>query len=76
METSSILKAIDDQIEQLQRARALLAGAGSSVGKRGRPAGSTTKAKKRRGSGMSAEGRRRIAEAQRRRWAALKAAKK
>jgi len=67
-----ILALIDAEISQLQQARALIAGAGKRGP--GRPAKSvavpTTKAKKKRN--LSPEGRARIAEAVRRRWAAQK----
>jgi fructoselysine-6-P-deglycase FrlB-like protein len=62
MNTADLLSAIDSEIARLQEARALLAGTGSSIAKRGRPAKYT----------MSAEGRARIAAAQRARWAKQK----
>jgi hypothetical protein len=71
----NVIQEIDRQIARLQQAKALLGGGGS--GKRpGRPAGSenATGPKKRRT--MSAAGRKAIAEAQRKRWAAVKAAAK
>ncbi|MHB1021032.1 MAG: hypothetical protein ACYC46_12390 [Acidobacteriaceae bacterium] len=69
MQVSRIIAEIDAQIEKLQQARKLLAGAESVAAKTnpGRPRGSkkaatTTKRK------LSPEGRKRIAEAMKRRW--------
>ena len=59
MDTSALLSEIDAEIKRLERARTLLGGVDSSS----RPL---------RRRGISAAGRRRIAEAQRKRWAALK----
>jgi hypothetical protein len=72
MNTQDILSAIDAEIARLQSARSLLAGTASTV-RRGRPrtSGLHTVPKKRT---MSAAGRKRIAEAQRKRWAKQKAA--
>ena len=78
MEVSRIIAEIDAQISKLQQARELLSGA--DVVKRagpGRPKGSknsvpatpATAAKKRK---LSPEGRKRIAEAMKRRWAERK----
>lgn len=66
MGVTEILAQIDREIAQLQQARALLNG--SSNGKYTKSAGVSTKAtrKKRR---LTPEGRRRIAEAVKRRWA-------
>jgi hypothetical protein len=82
---SSIIEAIDAEIEHLQQARAILTGTADapSTGKtsgRGRPKGSknamkaapVTTAKRT----MSAEGRARIADAQKKRHAAKKRAAK
>ncbi|WP_263408625.1 hypothetical protein [Terriglobus tenax] len=76
MEVSRIIAEIDAQISKLQQARALLAGA-AAVGVRrpGRPKGSTTTAsapasRKRAKRVLSPEARKRIADAQKRRWAA------
>jgi hypothetical protein len=71
METSKLLAEIDAEIARLQQARALLNG--KEVKRQpGRPAKKTT-AKKRT---MSAEGRARIAAAQKARWANAKKAAK
>ncbi len=73
MEVSRILAEIDSQIEKLQRARALLAGTGT-VTRRGpgRPKSviaSLTAPKKKARRNLSPEARKRIADAQKRRWA-------
>lgn len=69
-----ILAAIDEEISRLKQVRSLLAsdrgGRASSGRKRGRPAKKAVRRK------MSAEGRKRIAAAQRARWAKQKAAAK
>ncbi len=76
-----MLSVIDQEIARLQQVRSLLGG-GSTVVRRGPgrpPKSASAPAKKsgrgRRKGGMSPEGRRRIAEAQKKRWAAIKAAK-
>ena len=61
---SEILAQIDREIAQLQQARALLNG--SSKSQSAKSAGRKARAKKRR---LTPEGRRRIAEAVKRRWA-------
>ena len=66
MDTTSILASIDAEIAKLERARDVLSG-GIGVGN-GRTA-VTAKPKKRK---LSAEARKRIADAQRKRWAAAK----
>jgi hypothetical protein len=73
----NVISQIDDQIAKLQQARALLTGSTTAPALRGRPAGSknTTAAPKKR-RGITAAGRKAIAEAQRKRWAAIKATKK
>jgi len=81
MGVSEILATIDQEIAQLQQARALLSGGAAPVAKRkaGRPrktavvaAPAAKPAKKKRK--LSPEGRKRIAEAAKKRWAAQKAA--
>lgn len=78
MGASEILSAIDSEIAQLQRARAVLTGSATPK----KAAGATKKAavapvkakpakKKRK---LTPEGRKRIAEAVKKRWAAQKAA--
>ncbi len=78
MEVSNIIAEIDVQIQKLQQARDLLAGTGTDEAPRrgpGRPKGSSKAAptpaapageRKRK---LSPEGRKRIAEAMKRRWA-------
>lgn len=75
MEVSRIIAEIDAQISKLQQARDLLAGTAVKAGKGpGRPKGSknaneatsTSAPRKRK---LSPEGRKRIADAMKRRWA-------
>jgi hypothetical protein len=86
---SDILASLDREIAQLQQARALLGGAAAPAAKKavGRPKkeaaaskkatvvepAATTPAKKKKRK-ISPEGRKRIAEAVKKRWAAKKAA--
>jgi len=67
MDTNSIIAAIDAELERLQKARVLL----SSIDRAAPP---TKKIAKRRR--LSAKARKAIADAQRKRWAAVRAAKK
>jgi hypothetical protein len=94
MDVSKIIAEIDAQIAPLQQARAVLLGLSENTAvskpRRGRPKGSTNAAKtvavkvakpSKRKRNLSPEGRKRIAEAMKRRWAerrkeAPKAAKK
>src|ERR1700722_1379879 len=86
MQTNEILEAIDQKISQLQQARALLINQASQLqtGKRrGRPKSSDSKtaksvpaAAKTAKRTMSAEGKARIAAAQKARWGAKKKATK
>ncbi len=76
MEVSRIIAEIDVQIVKLQQARALLAGAAIPATKngRGRPKGSknattTVAASPARKRKLSPEGRKRIADAMKKRWA-------
>jgi hypothetical protein len=65
MQVSEILREIDQEISRLQQARALLAG--EPIRKKpGRPKGSTNTVTKRK---LTPDGRRRIAEAMKKRWA-------
>ena len=85
MNTARILAALDEEISRLHQVRALLAGDAAELPlkkKRGRPAKSATavvaakpaaKTNGRRRP-LSDEARQRIAEAQKRRWAAQKKA--
>jgi hypothetical protein len=65
VQVSQILVEIDNEIARLQQARNLLAGQSVRGAKRGRAAAKRAPSKRR----MSAEGRRKIAEAMKRRWA-------
>jgi hypothetical protein len=66
MSREEIVAAIDEEISRLEKVRALLQGAGSSR----LFAGAFTAGRKKRH--LSAEARKRIAEAQKRRWAKQK----
>lgn len=68
MQVSKIIAEIDAQISKLQQARALLSGVESQTSKGpGRPKGSkNAKPTKRK---LTPEGRKRIADAMKRRWA-------
>jgi hypothetical protein len=68
MNTTELLSAVDSEIARLQEARALLAGTGSRTVKAGRPA--------KRKYTLSPEARKRIVDAQRKRWAKQKRAAK
>jgi hypothetical protein len=82
MAISDILASIDHEIAQLQQARALLGGGAAPAAKKsaGRPKKVTvvtpaaTKLAKKKKRNISPEGRKRIAEAVKKRWAAQKAA--
>lgn len=76
MEVSRIIAEIDLQISKLEQAKALLLGTGTATTGRGRPRKTAAPAppaaakggvKKKRN--LSADARKRIAEAQKRRWA-------
>ena len=74
MSVESILSQIDAEIERLTQVRALLSSAGKTAAKRAAlkkdlPAGSAKPKKKRV---LSPEARKRIADAQRKRWAAMR----
>jgi hypothetical protein len=72
MSLNDILSTIEAQISNLEQARALLTDSGTS--RRGKKSASTRSVRRKRT--LSAEGRKRIAEAQRKRWAAQKKATK
>ena len=73
MGVSEILLQIDREIAQLQQARALLAGGSAAAPKKAAAAPAAKKpAKKKRN--LTPEGRKRIAEAVKRRWAEQKKA--
>jgi hypothetical protein len=65
MDTNSIIAGIDAEIRKLEAARSLLAG----IGKRGTTAKPTTRKKRK----LSKAARAKIAAAQRKRWAAVRA---
>ena len=67
MEAKGIIAEIDAEIARLQQARALLSGV-SVKAKPGRPKGSANKPQRRKRV-LSADARKRIADAQKRRWA-------
>lgn len=67
MEAKGIIVEIDAEIARLQQARALLSG-GTVKAKPGRPKGIANKPQGRRRV-LSAEARKRIGDAQKRRWA-------
>ncbi len=73
MDVKSLLAEIDAEIAKLQQGRAAIAaldGAGPMKAKRGRPKGSINAPKKAtRKRNLSPEGRKRIAEAMKKRWA-------
>jgi hypothetical protein len=83
MALSDVLASIDHEIAQLQMARALLTGRSQPTAKRkpGRPrktqtelAAQTAKPKRGKKRTLSAEGRKLISEAAKRRWAAQRKA--
>jgi uncharacterized protein (DUF2384 family) len=68
-----IVEQIDREIAQLQHARSLLAGKTAAISKSAGSVSSGTKpAKKKKKRNLTPEGRKRIAEAVRRRWAEQK----
>lgn len=75
MDVTRIISDIDAEIARLQQARAALTAIGSTgtvaaARRRGRPKGSTNRpAAAKRTRNLSAEGRQRIREAMKRRWA-------
>lgn len=72
MSVSEILSEIDRQIERLKQARALLSDGGGRAADKEAAARPEKPAKKKRN--LSPEGRKRIAEAVKRRWAKQKKA--
>jgi hypothetical protein len=71
---SEILTQIDREIAQLQRARALLAGEAVSSTKKAKASPAAKKPGRKKKRNLSPEGRKRIAEAVKRRWAEQKKA--
>ena len=76
MAIDSILAQIDAEIARLTQARSLLANLGSTSATAPRTARTAAKATKRKKRVLSPEARKRIADAQRKRWAAQKAKSK
>ena len=74
MDVNSIIASLDAEIELLKQARAVLSGA-ESTNMTPKPV-QGTKAKKAARRVLSPEARKRIADAQRKRWAAVKKSKK
>jgi hypothetical protein len=73
MDTTQIIQTINAEIARLEKARALLNGHVTAPAKRGRPLNSKLAAvSKPGGRKISAEGRARIAAAQKARWAKAK----
>jgi hypothetical protein len=70
MQLSKILAEIDQEISRLEQARTLLAGDTPAVKKtrRTKSAGADAPVKRKKKRNLSPEGRKRIAEAVRRRW--------
>lgn len=73
MTIDSILAQIDAEIARLTKARALLSGSGATAAQAATKAASAPQANRRKKHVLSAEARKRIAEAQHKRWAAQKA---
>jgi hypothetical protein len=70
VEVTKIIAEIDAQIQKLQQARELLSGLATAVSKGpGRPKGSKNASSSGSKRKLSPEGRRRIQEAMKRRWA-------
>jgi len=69
VEVSQILVEIDNEIARLQQVRDLLAGSNAKSGKRGAYGAAKKATKVRTRRKLSPEGRRKIAEAMKRRWA-------
>jgi hypothetical protein len=77
MAIENILAQIDSEISRLKQARELLASLGNTGATSVRKAAKTAgKAKTRKKRVLSADARKRIADAQRKRWAAVRAKSK
>jgi hypothetical protein len=76
MSIESILAEIDAEITRLTQVRRLLAGSGKAASTIVERTGKKSPAKAQRKRVLSAEARKRIADAQRKRWAAQKAKSK
>ncbi len=76
MEIEQIVAVIDAEIDRLTRARGILSGGRRSGGGQGAATQAAPAAKRGRGRRfMSAEARKRISDAQKKRWAAQRKAK-
>ncbi len=74
MAIENILAQIDSEIARLKQARALLATTGTAATTSARKAGkAAAKGRPRKKRVLSADARKRIADAQRKRWAAVRA---
>jgi translation initiation factor 2 gamma subunit (eIF-2gamma) len=74
MAIENILAQLDSEIARLKQARSLLATIGTAATKAGRKTKkASAKAKLRKKRVLSADARKRIADAQRKRWAAVRA---
>jgi len=73
MAIENILAQIDSEISRLKQARALLANIGTAATPSGRKAKAGSKGRPRKKRFLSADARKRIADAQRKRWAAVRA---
>jgi hypothetical protein len=71
---AEILSQIDKEIAQLQHARALLGGKAAAATKKTKAAPAAAKPAKKKKRNLSPEGRKRIAEAVKKRWAEQKKA--
>ena len=78
MEVKQIVEELDQEIARLKEARALLTGgsSGPTGRRRGRPPGKATGSGKTRKRRLTPEGRKRISDALKRRWAARRKAEK
>lgn len=74
MGVAEILSQIDKEIAQLQHARALLGGKAAAATKKTKAAPAAAKPAKKKKRNLSPEGRKRIAEAVKKRWAEQKKA--
>ena len=74
MSIENLLSTIDAEIARLQQARALIAGTRRGTGTRAKATTTAAAPKKRVRRTLGPEARKRIAEAQRKRWAAQKKA--
>ncbi len=71
-----LISEIDAEIDRLQRARSLLSGTGAGVRNSVRSANAAPVKQKTKKRVLSAKARRAIGEAQKKRWAKVRAAKK